>query len=1014
MDKLFKDFGKVFIRSPLYSYASLFNENNESKNLDDLVRLRIDDPVFLEALYWSSPQLLEAVLKFKEGGVKGTKEKKLMTTLKKYLIRASTRCTPYGIFAGTGIADIGNHQQENQKQGMERKVRIDMGLLQTLKFATESDPAIYPHLLYSLNNSLYSIPGQYRFMETIIENGTCHYQLSSLEYSDFLEQIVQLLKNRMVCIHDIYELAEKNTRKEEFDDFIHELIKSQFLVSELQIGLTTGDEVKRFFGVLKRLTQKGVKEAEKYFRIFLSIEEVLIQFEKSAIGQLPLKEINDLKLMLDEGEVAHTDHLFHADLKQSIAGAVFSKEKLKEIEQAIIALGKLSSNPSSHLAEMERFKKLFIQKYETRQVPLSEALDPEFGIGFPAKDSIGNSGFNPLIENLAMENENNQKHDTENCQNWLRDKREALTRFLFNESIEIKEEDLKDLADKSGNMPSTFSVMGSLLPGGQILLEAIGGTHANSLLGRFAYLDQEMMNVCQEVSCTEKEVNPHIIFAEIIFIPEGRIGNIARRPVFSDYEIPLLAGDATQEKQIPVNDLVVSIQDDEIILRSKKLDQRVIPRLSNAHNYSKSLVPAYRFLCAIQQQGKSGLGINLEDATSKKRFLPRTFYKNFIFHRACWFLYKNDIKAIVSSRDPLTELRAYFLRWNVTRFVCFTEADNELLIDTNNESYLELLLEEIKCHDRIKLVEWLYDTDFEVHIQQFILPLSQKNARVFKQLSQPESAKNIPRSFVPGSEWLYFKIYCGSTVSDKILMNVVKPAINSLLEKCMIKEAFFIRYTDPHYHIRFRLHLEDRGDTEPLAAVLKCVYDLLRPFSENGLVWKIQLDTYEREIERYGEHAISASEAIFFHDTLLFLNCMKHQQFAEDEQIRFLAALKNIDKWLTLFEMSVEEKACYCKKMMDCFSNKDKLDIKIQTDLKYREFKNLLPAFLNSNKFDEEFRKRDEKIQEILSKENLASYIHMSLNRWFVNQQRLMEYMCYSFCSKYYEQLLHTNNSITV
>jgi len=58
------------------------------------------------------------------------------------------------------------------------------------------------------------------------------------------------------------------------------------------------------------------------------------------------------------------------------------------------------------------------------------------------------------------------------------------------------------------------------------------------------------------------------------------------------------------------------------------------------------------------------------------------------------------------------------------------------------------------------------------------------------------------------------------------------------------------------------------------------------------------------------------------------------------------AALKNIDKWLTLFEMSVEEKARYCKKMTDCFSEY-KRDIKLQTDIKYRGFKNLLPDFFS-------------------------------------------------------------------
>ncbi len=33
----------------------------------------------------------------------------------------------------------------------------------------------------------------------------------------------------------------------------------------------------------------------------------------------------------------------------------------------------------------------------------------------------------------------------------------------------------------------------------------------------------------------------------------------------------------------------------------------------------------------------------------------------------------------------------------------------------------------------------------------------------------------------------------------------------------------------------------------------------------------------------------------------------------------------------------------------------------------------------------------------------------MSMNRWFVSQQRLMEYMAYLFSAKYYNQILHHN-----
>jgi len=59
MNELFKDHAKVFIRTPLYSYQSLFDDNNETKSLDDPVRLGIQDSVFMEALYWTQQRLIK-------------------------------------------------------------------------------------------------------------------------------------------------------------------------------------------------------------------------------------------------------------------------------------------------------------------------------------------------------------------------------------------------------------------------------------------------------------------------------------------------------------------------------------------------------------------------------------------------------------------------------------------------------------------------------------------------------------------------------------------------------------------------------------------------------------------------------------------------------------------------------------------------------------------------------------------------------------------------------------------
>jgi len=1020
MDELFKDHAKVFIRTPLYSYQSLFDDNNETKSLDDLILLHIQDSVFMEALYWSSPQLFEAVLKFKEGSIKGAKQKKLLQTLKKYLIRASTRCTPYGIYAGTGIADIGI-EHENQKPPMERKVRIDIGLMQNLKSVIESDEAVYPHLFYSINNSLYGIPGEYRFMETIIENGVCHYQISSIDQTDFLDKIILLSQNKMVSVNDIYAMADKNILYEEFDCFIKELIKTQFLVSELQLGLTSGNELDRYIKILERLIGEGIMEAKKYLALLLDIRDILMEFETLPIGNLPLNKINDLKVVLNECDLNDSQqHLFHADLKQSIpAGFSFEKEKLENLVKAIPVLGKLTCNMSPHEMQMNRFKKLFSEKYEAQEIPLTEALDPELGIGFPATEAIGNIAYNSLIEKVELSLERNEKIGSENCQVWLHEKIEALGAKSLEKGIQLFEEDLKDFDDKIAKLANNFAVIGTLLPSGNILLQSIGGSHANALLGRFAYLDGKMEEFCKEISDIEKQADPQVIFAEIIHIPEGRIGNIARRPALSDYEIPFLADSRLEsERQIPASDLLVSVQEDEIILRSKKLNKRIIPRLSNAHNYANSLVPVYKFLSSIQHQGKPGLEINWGEFASKKRFLPRLSYRKIILHRACWLLHKRDISLIIKAEDPISKLREFFLKWNVPRFVCFAEGDNELFIDTSSNSYLEILLEEIKPHNFVKLHEWYHngvmndEHNDKATIQQFILPLS-KRIPVHPTFAECGNINSIRRTFEPGSEWIYFKIYCGACFSNNILLDVIKPTINSLSKEKIITKAFFIRYSDPHYHVRFRLHLSNSTDKLQFSSAINYIHDLLNPFSSNRLVWKIQLDTYQREIERYGADSILISEEVFFQDSLLYLNCLANEKFREDEQMRFLSALKNMDKWFTIFNMSLQEKADFCLKRSDTFGKEFSSSMKLQLDLKYRELKNFVSPFLDSEKLDIEFAKRDIVLKEMLiPKENLANYIHMSMNRWFITQQRLLEYMCYLFCSKYYNQIIHQTKKI--
>ena len=66
------------------------------------------------------------------------------------------------------------------------------------------------------------------------------------------------------------------------------------------------------------------------------------------------------------------------------------------------------------------------------------------------------------------------------------------------------------------------------------------------------------------------------------------------------------------------------------------------------------------------------------------------------------------------------------------------------------------------------------------------------------------------RTFIIGDNWLYYKIYTGAKTSELILTESIRPVVEELLKNNIIQKWFFIRYSDPHYHIRIRIYLNKK------------------------------------------------------------------------------------------------------------------------------------------------------------------------------------------------------------
>jgi len=286
----------------------------------------------------------------------------------------------------------------------------------------------------------------------------------------------------------------------------------------------------------------------------------------------------------------------------------------------------------------------------------------------------------------------------------------------------------------------------------------------------------------------------------------------------------------------------------------------------------------------------------------------------------------------------------------------------------------------------------------------------------------------IQRFFFIGDEWLYYKIYCGPKTADSILKDVIQPITNSLKANNEIDKWFFIRYSDPKNHLRVRFHLTSKNS---LINIITMMNKALQEYVWADLVWNINIDTYKREIERYGINTIKYAEDIFCNDSDLTINILSMIGNDVEERKRWIIGLLSIDTFIDDFGYSLDKKVELIELMKETFTQEFNLNkgLKIQLDNKYRQEHQTIESILNiGEKTEVEYqpiieaiRKRSEAnksiiehILEIKNNNNLEkplneymwSYLHMINNRLFRTQQRTHELVMYYLLFKYYKSKL--------
>src|ERR1700757_1950161 len=366
--------------------------------VEELDRLRADPtywrelaarPEVREALHLASPGLMRRL-------AAGNPDDKVAASVTAYLVRMCTRATPFGLFAGCSLGEVGDATAlvVDGPEGTARHSRPDTEVLATLVDRLLADASTRPAMVVEPNSSRYHAAGAMRIIESRVREGRRSHHLVVIEDDAPLrcaldaasggravEQVVDAVKSHAGVEHD------------EARNYVDALIDAKVLTAVAEPAVTGPEPLAH---IVSSLSGHGLAAPSEALG---RVSDELAGLDAAGLGNPPegyAKVAEPLIDLVGEGDDAR---LVQVDLHRAGRDLTLGPDSVALLTEAVTLLHRVS--PSFEDPALRRFKTDFAARYEAREVPLMAALDEEMGIGFdrsthPAADE------SPLLAGLDL------------------------------------------------------------------------------------------------------------------------------------------------------------------------------------------------------------------------------------------------------------------------------------------------------------------------------------------------------------------------------------------------------------------------------------------------------------------------------------------------------------------------------------------------------------------------------------------------------------------------------------
>lgn len=805
-------------------------------------------PGFAAALTHASPDLAERAAAVISGGVSPADARAVTLAVMRYLLRATTRATPFGLFAGVAPATASRGGSIRWADAHRPHARLQASWVAAVVDRLESDARIRPNLLLCANNLLVERADRlvldYRADPTNPRGAPAHLRIKATKAI----RAVLALTAEPIRWADLIEklVADGTAPRDGAERLTRQMMSQRLLLTNLRPPSTATDPLTYLVNRLESIAAEGddIGESAGRIRRVRNLKAGHDHPQDKATAEASLRNLVESAAQISPGRAISIDLRLDCDL-------VVPSTVTAEACRAATALTHLARTPS---AGWRSWHARFLDRYGLYAlVPVLDAVDLQVGLGYP-------DGFTA---------------EPSDGQAVLTDRERRLVALAQGAALRRQHEVILDdtLLEKlagaaSAETPPTAELtvrvhaesLRAIATGDFQLSVVRASQQAFATAGRFVdmFTDTDRHRIAARMS-ESPPATAGALLAQLSAVTRYTVSlDVNRSAQVLPYVIPVGEYRARSHAAIGLDDIAVTADRHRLYLISISRQRALQPVAVNTVEPVRHAHPLARFLAEAPVAFAAACSpIEWGPAAKDLPFLPALRYGRTLLSPARWLLTAAELPNRKAAWQPWNQaLTAWLEATNCPTTVSLGAGDQTLGLDLNESAHRALLRDHLTRNPTVQL-RLIPDGNawIDGHRHEIVIPLNASTPRppAPRLASAPVDVRAHGR--LPGGGHHYLKIYARHDEQTTILTTQL-PQLASRIPDA--GRWWFLRHTEPEPHLRLRIS----------GLPAEAVTSWTRELDKADLTRRVQWDTDYGEPGRFGSQAAyDATTAVFAADS---------------------------------------------------------------------------------------------------------------------------------------------------